>query len=56
MRLAARIDATLIRFAVVGAITTAIDFVLFGLTAAYRTAGAGEHHFVLLRYDDELPA
>lgn len=29
MRLAARIDATIIRFAVVGAITTVIDFVLF---------------------------
>jgi putative flippase GtrA len=29
MQLAARIDATIIRFAVVGAITTVIDFVLF---------------------------
>ncbi len=29
MRLAGRIDATIIRFAVVGAITTTLDFVLF---------------------------
>ena len=48
---------TLLRFATVGAITTALDVPLFaGLTAAGRTGGARQRLFLLLRYRGELPS